>query len=152
MYNSHVLNMNSPSNNWIAVILNAYPNKRSTIAWQILIYSTVQPDRSQLLYHGRLWRQGHSVKDQWPDPSTSENALAALQRKLTKFMKRWLNLPRCCTLATVYHPEVLDLPFLPHCRKQAKLSMVGALEFSSDPTIKECLTQGSRIFKTVGHT
>ena len=37
-------------------------------------------------------------------------------------------------------PEVLKLPFLPHCRKRAKLSMVGALEFSSDPTIKECLT------------
>ena len=70
----------------------------------------------------------------------SENALATLQCKLTKFIKRWLNLPRCCTLATVYHPEVLNLPFLPHCRKQAKLSMVGALEFSSDPTIKECLT------------
>ena len=70
----------------------------------------------------------------------SVNALAALQRKLTKFIKRWLNLPRCCTLATAYHPEVLNLPFLPHCRQQAKLSMVGALEFSSDPTIKECLT------------
>lgn len=70
----------------------------------------------------------------------SENALATLQCKLTKFIKRWLNLPQCCTLATVYHPEVLNFPFLPHCRKQAKLSMVGALEFSSDPTIKECLT------------
>ena len=64
----------------------------------------------------------------------SENALATLQRKLTKFNKRWLNLPRCCTLAAVYHPEVLNLPFLSHCRKQAKLSMVGSLEFSSDPT------------------
>ena len=70
----------------------------------------------------------------------SENALATLQRELTKFIKRWLNLPRCCTLAAVYHPEVLNLPFLSYCRKQAKLSMVGALEFSSDPTIKECLT------------
>ena len=31
----------------------------------------------------------------------SENALATLQRKLTQFIKRWLNLPRSCTLATV---------------------------------------------------
>jgi len=70
----------------------------------------------------------------------SENALATLQHKPTKFIKRWLNLPQCCTLAAVYNPEVLNLPFLSHCRKQAKLSMVGALEFSSDPNIKECLT------------
>jgi len=41
----------------------------------------------------------------------SENALATLQRKLTKFNKRWLNLPRCCTLAAVYHREVLNLSF-----------------------------------------
>ena len=33
-----------------------------------------------------------------------------------------------------------NLPFLSYCRKQAKLSVVGALEFFSDPTIKECLT------------
>ena len=70
----------------------------------------------------------------------SENTLASIQHKLTKFIKRWLNLSQCCTLAAVYHPEVLNLPFLSHCRKQAKLSMVGALEFSSDPTIRECLT------------
>ena len=69
----------------------------------------------------------------------SDSVLASLQRKLTKFIKRWLNLPRCCTLAAVYHPEVLNLPFLPQCRERAKLSMVSALEFASDPAIKECL-------------
>ena len=27
------------------------------------------------------------------------------------FVKQWLNLPRNCTPATVFHPDVLDLPF-----------------------------------------
>ena len=63
----------------------------------------------------------------------SENALAALQCKLTKFIKRWLSLPQCSTLTTVYHPEILNLPFLPHCRKQEKLSMAGAVNHQRVP-------------------
>ena len=39
----------------------------------------------------------------------------------------------------MYHPDVLKLPFLPHYRERAKLSMVSTLEFTSDPAIKECL-------------
>ena len=54
-------------------------------------------------------------------------------------METCLNLHRCCTLAAVYHPEVLQLPFIPHCQEHAKLSMVSALEFTSDPATKECL-------------
>ena len=33
----------------------------------------------------------------------SENSLASIQWKLAKYTKRWLNLPRCCTLAAIYH-------------------------------------------------
>ena len=62
-----------------------------------------------------------------------------LQSKLTKFIKKWLNLPRCLTQAAIYHPDVLQLPFLPQIREQAKISMVTALEFSSDPYVKELL-------------
>ena len=69
----------------------------------------------------------------------SENSLVSIQQKLTKFIKKWLNLPRCCTLAAIYHPDVLKLQFLPQCREHAKLSMVSALEATSDLAIKECL-------------
>ena len=62
-----------------------------------------------------------------------------LQSKLTKFIKKWLNLPRCLTQAAIYDPDVLQLPFLPQIREQAKISMVTALEFSSDPYVKELL-------------
>ena len=67
----------------------------------------------------------------------SESSLMKLQSKLTKFIKKWLNLPRCLTQAAIYHPDVLQLPFLPQIREQAKLSMVMALEFTSDPYVKE---------------
>ena len=59
-----------------------------------------------------------------------------LQSKLTKF-KKWLNLHCCLTQAAIYHPDILQLPFLPQIREQAKLSMVMALEFTSDPYVKE---------------
>ena len=53
-------------------------------------------------------------------------------------MKRWLNLPRnYCTPATVFHPDVLDLPFLPHFKESAKLSFILAVEHSIDPLITE---------------
>ena len=69
----------------------------------------------------------------------SDTSISNIQKKLTKFVKKWLNLPRCCTLATLYHPDVLKLPFLPHIREQAKLSLVSALGFSLDPAIKELI-------------
>ena len=47
--------------------------------------------------------------------------------------------PRYLTVAAVYHTDILCLPFLPHSREQAKLSMVSTLEFSADPLIRECL-------------
>ena len=69
----------------------------------------------------------------------SENSLISIQSTFSKFIKRWLNLPRCCALVAVYHPEVLQLPFIPHCRERSKLSLVSALVFASDPATKECL-------------
>ena len=69
-----------------------------------------------------------------------QSALLKIRGKLTKFIKKWLNLPRCCTTAVVYHPDVLKLPYLPQIREQAKMSMLSSLEFSSDPAIKECLS------------
>ena len=56
-----------------------------------------------------------------------------------KYIKSWLNLLRSFTLAAIYHPDVLCLPFLPHIREQAKLSMVSTLELSIDSQIRECL-------------
>ena len=56
---------------------------------------------------------------------------------MLKFVKRWLNLPQNCIPGTVFHPSVLDLPFLPHFKECAKLSYVLTIECSSDPLIVE---------------
>lgn len=50
----------------------------------------------------------------------SEQCLTKIQSKLNKFNKKWLNLPRCRTLAAVYHLDVINLLFLPHPQEQAK--------------------------------
>ena len=39
----------------------------------------------------------------------------------------------------MFHPDVLNLPFLPQLREQAKMSMITAIELSRDKHIKECL-------------
>ena len=39
-----------------------------------------------------------------------ETSIPKIQMKITKFIERWLNLPRCCTLATVFHPELAFPP------------------------------------------
>ena len=55
-------------------------------------------------------------------------------------IKRWLYLPKCCTLSSIFHPEVLNLPFLPHYQESAKLvSLVSSVETSKDPLVKECV-------------
>ena len=38
---------------------------------------------------------------------------------------------------TVFHLDVLDLPFLPHFKESAKLSFILAIECSVDPLITE---------------
>ena len=49
-----------------------------------------------------------------------KESVRKIQQKATKFHKSWLNLPKCCTPASIFHPDVLNLPFLPHCQEAAK--------------------------------
>jgi len=65
------------------------------------------------------------------------SSIQSAQSSVLKFVKRWLNLPRNCTPGTVFHPDVLDLPFLPHFKESAKLSYILAVERSVDPMIVE---------------
>ena len=67
----------------------------------------------------------------------STSSTASFQSLILKSVKRWLNLPRNCTPGTVFHPDVLDLPFLPHFKDSAKLSYILAIERSMDPLIVE---------------
>ena len=68
-----------------------------------------------------------------------KDSISKIQGKVTKFIKKCLNLPKCCTLALVFHPDVLKLPFLPHCQESAKklMLMITAAEPSKEPLVKE---------------
>lgn len=44
----------------------------------------------------------------------SKSFISKLQGKVTKYLKQWLRLPRCSTLAILFHPDVLKLPYIPH--------------------------------------
>ena len=41
-----------------------------------------------------------------------KESVRKIQQKATKFIKSWLNLPKCCNLASIFHPDVLNLPFI----------------------------------------
>ena len=88
-----------------------------------------------------IWKNylAHSLRFMLMVDAVKESVLVKIQKKVTKYIKRWLNLPRCCTLATMFHPDVLNLPFLLQLREQAKMSMITAIELSKDKYIQECL-------------
>lgn len=68
-----------------------------------------------------------------------DKVISKILNKITKFIKRWLNLPRCCTLVSVLHPDVLNIPFLPQVKEETKLSLLTAITQSKDILIIECL-------------
>ena len=59
------------------------------------------------------------------------SSITSTQSSILKFVKSW------CTPGAVFHPDVLNLPFLPHLKQSAKLSYVLAVEQSVDPLIVE---------------
>ena len=64
--------------------------------------------------------------------------LVSIEQKLANFIKRcWTFL--VAALVAIYNPNVHKLLFLHHCREQAKLLLISALEFVSNPFIKVCL-------------
>ena len=66
------------------------------------------------------------------------SSIQSAQSSVLRFVKQWLNLPCNCTPGTVFHPDVLNLPFLPNLKESAKLSYILAIERSVDPIIVNC--------------
>ena len=67
--------------------------------------------------------------------------LKSIQGKITKHIKKWLNLPRSTTQAVLHHPAILDLPFLPHLYTKSKVDYLRSISTSRDPLLQE-LYQG----------
>ena len=68
-----------------------------------------------------------------------KESVCKIQGMVTRLIKSWLHLPKCCTLSSIFYPEVLNLPFLSNYQESAKLSMVSSVETSKDPLVKECV-------------
>ena len=51
-----------------------------------------------------------------------DNGIRSIQSTATKFIKKWLRLPRNATQAILFHPEALNCPHLPNERLKAKVS------------------------------
>lgn len=50
--------------------------------------------------------------------------------------EKGLKLPRCATLASLFHPDALDLPYLPHQLEKAKLHLLASPLLLSDHNIQ----------------
>ena len=49
------------------------------------------------------------------------------------------SVPKCATLSTLFHPKVLNLPYLPHRFEKAKLKCLTTISASFDPTITDLM-------------
>ena len=67
----------------------------------------------------------------------SQSTINKLQTRVTSFLKRWLRIPRCATLASIFHPDVTNFPYLPHVQEKAKLRLLAQVRLSQDRSIKE---------------
>ena len=66
-----------------------------------------------------------------------KSTINKIQSRASSFLKRWLNIPKCATLASLFHPEVKKIPYLPHVCVKAKLRLLASVHVSKDLNIKE---------------
>ena len=65
--------------------------------------------------------------------------IKSVENQITKMLKKWLHLPPCTTLSTLFHPGSLNLKFLPRYQEEAKLALISAVNRSTDSHVLECL-------------
>ena len=65
--------------------------------------------------------------------------ISSIQRIITRYLKKWLNLPPCTTLAVLFHPDSVSLKFLPQFVEEAKLSLLNTVLHSCDQLVLDCL-------------
>ena len=59
-----------------------------------------------------------------------------IQLKSTSYLKKWLRLPRCVTISALFHPDVLNLPYLPHKLEKCKLRFLAPISLSIDHNVQ----------------
>ena len=89
----------------------------------------------------------------------NQTTLLNIQRRATRYIKSWLNLPRCCTLAPIFHPDILNVPQIKHQYAKAKVQILASVTRTDDPLIRELaptalsnLTEGPLGIPQLSHT
>lgn len=79
-----------------------------------------------------LFIQFHFMVDHIP-----QFYISKVQTRVSSFFTRWLGLPRCATLASLFHPEPINVPYLPHTQDKAKLRLLASVSISHDKILQE---------------
>ena len=67
----------------------------------------------------------------------SDNGIRSIQSTATKFITKWLRLPRNATQAILFHLEALNCPHLPTERLKAKVFQLATISTSCHTRIQE---------------
>jgi len=65
-----------------------------------------------------------------------KGAITKLENLATRYLKKWLGLPRCATCAILYYPDICCTS-LSQVSKEAKLSLLSCISTSGDPQLSE---------------
>ena len=68
--------------------------------------------------------------------AVSNRTVSQLESTATRYLKKWLNLPRSATRAILYYPGV-GCPSITHISREAKLSLLSCVSSSSDLRLQE---------------
>ena len=68
--------------------------------------------------------------------AVSRGTISKLESIATRFLKKWLNLPRSATRVILYYPGVC-CPSISHVSREAKLSLLACVSASSDLRLQE---------------
>ena len=69
----------------------------------------------------------------------SVGVVKKIQCQITSHQK-WLKIPRCATLVALFHPELLNIPYLPHLLEKSKFRFLSLPSFSQDHNIRSLST------------
>ena len=72
--------------------------------------------------------------------SVDKISVGVVKKILTSLLKKWLKIPRCATLAALFHPEILNIPYLPHLLEKSKFRFLSLPSFSQDHNIRSLST------------
>ena len=70
----------------------------------------------------------------------SVGVVKKIQCRVTSLLKKWLKIPRCATLAALFHPEILNIPYLPHLLEKSKFHFLFLPSLSQDHNIQSLST------------